>query len=36
MDFDDLVEHVPAPDSRAGKALVGIENKLHEGAVMAS
>jgi hypothetical protein len=34
MDFDDLVEHVAAPDKRAGSVPDGIEHKIHEGAVM--
>lgn len=34
MDFDDLVEHVVAPEKRAGKVVNGVEHKMHEGAVM--
>ncbi len=34
MDFDDLIERVPAPEKRAHKVPDGIENKMHEGAVM--
>lgn len=34
MDFDDLIERKPAPETRAGKVADGIEHKMHEGAVM--
>lgn len=34
MDFDDLIDRVPAPEKRAAKVPEGIEHKMHEGAVM--